>query len=75
MNQKEVSLQEVGDLADIYRDALARADVLREAWIDRMVEAREAGATQQEIAEMCPNPEGTGMLSRQRIAQFLKERA
>lgn len=55
-----------------YRNAQMNMSDAREAFIDALVEAAEAKATQEEIASKCQTPDGP--LSRQRIAQFLKER-
>jgi hypothetical protein len=77
IDSKKLALDEVGDAAEDFREMQHQVHLARERFIDTMVAAREANATQQEIAERCvidpDDPEGEH-LSRQRVAQFLKER-
>lgn len=69
---KQDALQYVADKHVEYRRAQMDMSDAREAFIDALVEAKDAKATQEEIAAQCQTPDGP--LSRQRIAQFLKER-
>lgn len=69
---KDHALRVVSDKHTMYRHAQEDMHDSREAFIDAIVEAKGANATQEEIAAQCPTPDGP--LSRQRIAQFLKER-
>ena len=55
-----------------YRATQEDAHAAREAFIDALEDAKAAKATQEEMAAECTTQEGP--LSRQRIAQFLKER-
>lgn len=78
IDSKKIKLEEVYDAHEAFREAQRAAADAREAWIDAMVEAKKAKATQQEIAEQCVveddlRDEGDH-LSRQRVAQFLSER-
>lgn len=77
IDDKKLALDEVGDTAEDFREMQHQMHLARERWIDAMVAARAVNATQQEIAERCvidpDDPEGEH-LSRQRVAQFLKER-
>lgn len=66
--QKPTALQNAQYYSGLYTDAKQEAQVQREALVDSIeIAHKQAGATQLEIAE------ATGF-SRQRIAQFLKER-
>lgn len=69
---KQDALSYVLQKHDEYRHAQEDMSDAREAFIDALVEAKDAKATQEEIAAQCQTPDGP--LSRQRIAQFLKER-
>lgn len=71
MNKQE-ALQYVEDAHTAYRVSQENMHEAREEFIDALVEAKGAKATQEEIAAKCQTPDGP--LSRQRIAQFLKER-
>jgi hypothetical protein len=64
---KEALLQSVAQQGESYRQAQEAAAYLREQFVDAVKSAHRAGATQLEIAERT-------QYSRQRIAQFLKER-
>jgi len=72
MSAKDEALQAVEDKHTEYRYAQEDMHRAREAFIDSLVEAKDAKCTQEEIASKCQTPDGP--LSRQRIAQFLKER-
>lgn len=73
---KDDRLQEVFDAAEHYRESQAAMLRAREDFIDAIIDAKSARATQQEIAERCviepDNP--SKHLSRQRVAQFIDER-
>lgn len=73
---KEAKLQEVYEAAEYYRESQAKTARAREQFIDSIMDAKAARATQYEIAERCviepDNP--TKHLSRQRVAQFIDER-
>ncbi len=75
-DEKKAALEKVYAAAEDYRETQAMALRARERFIDTIVDAKAAKATQQEIADNCPiepdNP--TKHLSRQRVAQFLNER-
>lgn len=77
IDSKKTALEEVEQAAEDFREAQAGTLRARERFIDAIVTAREANATQQEIAERCvidaDDPDGNH-LSRQRVAQFIKER-
>ena len=76
MIDKEAALDAVGEAAEEYRESQNSTGRAREAFIDAIMEAKEAKATQQEIAQRCViEPDDTSKhLSRQRIAQFMNER-
>ncbi len=67
MMTKDAALADVGDQSTDYKTALAHAKEERKKFVKKIRTASEAKATQLEIAE------ATGY-SRQRIAQFLKEK-
>lgn len=69
---KQDALKYVEDAHTAYRVAQESMHEAREEFIDALVEAKDAKATQEDIAAQCQTPDGP--LSRQRIAQFLKER-
>ena len=69
---KQEALQYVENKHEEYRHVQEDMHDSREAFIDALVEAKNANCTQEEIAARCLTPDGP--LSRQRIAQFLKER-
>jgi hypothetical protein len=71
---KQVALDEVHQAAETFRQAQQATSQAREAFIDKIIEARDLKATQQEIAEQCVTDEPEGHLSRQRVAQFINER-
>lgn len=77
LDAKKTALEEVYEAAEDYREAQAATKNARERFVDRILDARTAKATQQEIAERCvidpDDPQGEH-LSRQRVAQFIDER-
>jgi len=75
LSEKNDRLQEVNEAAEAYREVQLATLEARERFVDAIVAAREAKATQQEIAEQCViEPGNSHHLSRRRIAQFIKER-
>jgi hypothetical protein len=76
MSEKDDKLQEVFEAAEYYRESQANTARARERFVDSIMDAKAAKATQYEIAERCviepDNP--TKHLSRQRVAQFIDER-
>ncbi len=73
MSEKKQALEDVESAFVDYRVMQEGALQARESFIDSIVEARDAKASQQEIAECCAVP-GDKHLSRQRVHQFLDER-
>lgn len=73
---KEESLEAVGEAAENYRESQQSTARHREIFIDTIMDAKDAKATQQEIAQRCViEPDNTKKhLSRQRVAQFINER-
>jgi hypothetical protein len=76
VTDKQQALQEVFDAAEDYREMQRATLKAREIFIDKIVDAKTAKATQQEIAERCViEPDNPNKhLSRQRVAQFIDER-
>jgi hypothetical protein len=76
VSDKASKLKEVLEAAEDYREAQQATQRARERFVDSIVAAKDAKATQQEIAERCviepDNPQKH--LSRQRVAQFIDER-
>lgn len=73
---KEAALDAVGEAAENYRESQQSTGRHREMFVDAIIDATDAKATQQEIAERCVvEPDNTNKhLSRQRVAQFINER-
>lgn len=73
---KEALLQHVTEVSEAYKAAQDAVATLREEFVDAVKDAHDASATQLEIAERTGEPytEAGPDYSRQRIAQFLKER-
>jgi hypothetical protein len=74
---KKTALDDVEAAAEDYREAQAQTKRERERFIDMIMDAKAARATQQEIAERCvidPDDPTGRHLSRQRVAQFMNER-
>lgn len=73
---KRSKLDAVLAAATDFREMQHQTAVAREYFIDTILEAKDAKATQQEIAERCViDPlKPTQHLSRQRVAQFIDER-
>lgn len=76
MIDKEAALDAVGEAAEHYRESQQSTGRARERFIDAIMDAKDAKATQQEIAQRCVlEPDNTSQhLSRQRVAQFMNER-
>jgi hypothetical protein len=66
----------VYEAATEYRESQAHAVQARERFIDAIMEAKGARATQEEIAQRCVIEPGNPNkhLKRQRVAQFMSER-
>lgn len=77
LDAKKTALDEVYEAAEDYRESQSATYKARERFVDSILDARTAKATQQEIAERCvidpDDPQGQH-LSRQRVAQFINER-
>lgn len=77
LDAKKTALEEVYDTAEDFRESQAATKRARERFVDAILSARQAKATQQEIAERCvidpDDPQGQH-LTRQRVAQFIDER-
>lgn len=73
---KEAALDAVGEAAENYRESQQSTERHREMFVDSIIEAKEAKATQHEIAQRCVvEPDNPNKhLSRQRVAQFINER-
>lgn len=73
---KRARLDEVLQAAEDYREAQAATLRARERFVDSIIEAKDAKATQAEIAQRCViEPDNPNKhLSRQRVAQFIDER-
>jgi hypothetical protein len=73
MNSKQNALEDVRVAAELYYNDVEQANASRARLIGRVYAAREASATQQEIADATTLDE-KHKLSRQRISQFLQGR-
>jgi len=77
LDAKKTALEEVYEAAEDFRESQASTARARERFVDKILAARSAKATQQDIAERCvidpDDPQGKH-LSRQRVAQFIDER-
>lgn len=75
-SEKFNALDAVYEAAEYYRESQQGTARARERFVDSIMEAKKAKATQEEIAERCvieaDNPHQH--LSRQRVAQFINER-
>jgi hypothetical protein len=75
---KEDKLQRVYETAEAFRVAqqsVAPGGRIREEFIDSIMDAKDAKASQREISERCViEPNSSKHVSRQRVAQFIEER-
>jgi hypothetical protein len=76
VNDKEAALDSVAEAAEDYRESQDATGRARERFIDSIIDAKDAKATQQEIAQRCviESDNTQKHLSRQRVAQFINER-
>lgn len=76
MSDKQDKLQAVFEAAEDYRESQNSTARARERFIDSIMDAKDAKATQAEIAQRCViEPDNANKhLSRQRVAQFIDER-
>jgi hypothetical protein len=75
VSEKIQALEDVYNSAEHYREMQLATRRARESFLDAIMVARDAKATQQQIAERCVvEPDTTKHLSRQRVAQLMNER-